>query len=172
MEEIQGIVKTDFEDFFKEGNENRLVPEGLDFKKLNMEESKWMTRPFSEEGVKEEIWSCDGNKSVGLDGYFLEFYKQNREVLKVDIIIFVTDFPRTSKHTKACTSSFIILISKVNNPHFLEEYRPIFLVRSLHKIMSKLLETRLKGVLRKLISLNQTTFVLGRNIANGVLVVN
>ncbi|XP_058759244.1 uncharacterized protein LOC131632513 [Vicia villosa] len=97
VEEIKGIVKTHFEDFFKEGNENRAVPEGIGFKKLNMEESKFMT-----------------------------------------------DFHRTAKLTKVLTSSFTTLIPKVNNPQSLKEYRPICLVGSLHKILTKLLAAKVK----------------------------
>lgn len=78
------------------------------------------------------------------------------------------DFNSKAKLTKACTLSFLTLISKVNNPQSL----PIYLVGCLYKILAKLLAPRLKRVICKLISKNQTAFIPGRNILDGVLVVN
>jgi len=45
-------------------------------------------------------------------------------------------------------------------------------VGSIYKIISKVLANRLKGVLGKLISKNRTTFVQGKQLEDGVVVVN
>lgn len=50
--------------------------------------------------------------------------------------------------------------------------RPICIIGSLYKILSKLLSARLREVVGKLVSSNQTAFIPGRNILDGVLVVN
>ncbi|XP_058775204.1 uncharacterized protein LOC131649460 [Vicia villosa] len=94
------------------------------------------------------------------------------EMVKVDVVRFVEDFHDKARLTKGCTSSFNALIPKVNNPQSLSEYKPICLVGSLYKILAKLLAGRLRSRIRKLVSNNQTIFVLGRNIVDGVLVVN
>lgn len=47
---------------------------------------------FSEEKVKQAVWPCDGNKSVGLDGYSLEIFQRNWEDVKEDVDRFVLDF--------------------------------------------------------------------------------
>src|SRR4051812_11463917 len=74
--------------------------------------------------------------------------------------------------TKACTASFIALIPKVLNPQSLAEYRPICLVGSLQKILSKLLAGRLKEVIDILVSTKQSAFIKNRNIMDGILLVN
>ncbi|XP_058757178.1 uncharacterized protein LOC131630416 [Vicia villosa] len=52
------------------------------------------------------------------------------------------------------------------------EYRPICRVGSLHKIISKLLASRLKYVIEELISHKQTYFIRNMNNLDGVSVVN
>lgn len=48
----------------------------------------------------------------------------------------------------------------------------ICLVGCLHKILPKVLAARLKRVLPKVVSRSETTFVPGRKLINGVLVLN
>src|SRR4051812_14532869 len=115
--------------------------------KLSAEDKIWLERPFPEEEVKAAVWDCNSNKSAGPDGYSLEFFKNCWRFIKMDVISFVEDFYKDAKLTKACTSSFLALIPKINNPHSLSEYRPICLVGSLYNILSKLLSTRLKCLL-------------------------
>ncbi|RZB71032.1 LINE-1 retrotransposable element ORF2 protein [Glycine soja] len=73
---------------------------------------------------------------------------------------------------KAITASFLALIPKVNSPQNLKEYRPICLIGCLYKILSKVLASRLKKVIAKLISPCQSAFISGRQILDGVLMIN
>lgn len=82
----------------------------------------------------------------------LAFFKNHWELLKDGILKFVADFHSRLTLIKACTSYFITLISKVKNPQSLLEYRPICLVGSLQKILSKLLPGRLKDFIGGLVS--------------------
>ncbi|XP_058755190.1 uncharacterized protein LOC131628373 [Vicia villosa] len=146
--------------------------EGKDGIVLTEEDVVLMERSFTEEEVKEAVWSCDGNKSPGPDGFSLEFFKVCWNVIKDDVLLFVRDFHEKDILSKYCSSSFITLIPKVSNPQSLSDYRPICLVGSLYKILAKMMATRLRRLIRKLVLRNQTTFILGRYILDGVLVVN
>lgn len=79
---------------------------------------------------------------------------------------------KKSKLVKGINSSFITLVPKKENPVGLADYRPISLVGSLYKILSKVLSSRLKAVLPQIISENQSAFLGGRNTLDGVLVAN
>lgn len=54
----------------------------------------------------------------------------------------------------------------------MDEFRPIFLIRYLYKIVAKLIAYRLKKVIVNIVSKTHTRFVLGRYILDGVLVTN
>lgn len=65
----------------------------------------------------------------------------------------------------------VVLILKKENAQRMTELKPIALCNVLYKILAKVLENRLKVVLSSIISENQSTFFLGRNISDNVLVV-
>ncbi|CAI8596515.1 unnamed protein product [Vicia faba] len=70
------------------------------------------------------------------------------------------------------TATFLALIPKLDNLVFLDDYRPIFFVDSLYRILLKLLLERLKVVFGKLISPSRSTFICIRNMLDEVLVLN
>lgn len=73
---------------------------------------------------------------------------------------------------KGINSSFITLLPKNENLGGVSDYRPISLIGSLYKILSKVLASRLKKVLPKIIGESQSAFIGGRNILDGILVSN
>ncbi|GAU20198.1 hypothetical protein TSUD_352620 [Trifolium subterraneum] len=73
---------------------------------------------------------------------------------------------------KSLLSYFVTLIPKVNLPFGLGDYRPISLFGCLYKIIAKVLTNRLAKVMDFLIASNQSAFIKGRNLVDGVLVVN
>lgn len=73
---------------------------------------------------------------------------------------------------KGSNTSFLVLIPKRDNPVGLNDYRPISLVECISKVLAKLLVERLSKVMSSIISKSQTTFLKGRNILDGVVVLN
>lgn len=139
---------------------------------MSIEDNAELIAPFSIEEVKEAVWSCDGNKSPGPDGFNLNFIKNSWELLEADIIKFMNEFHSNAKLPKAISSSFIALISMVKHPQKLKEFRPISLIGCIYKILAKVLATRLKKVLGKVISTCQNAFLPNRQILDGFLVLN
>lgn len=85
---------------------------------------------------------------------------------------FVRHFEKYGKLERGCNSSFITLVLKMKDPLHLGDYRPISLIGCLYKIISKILANRLSEVIDKNIGDAQPTYVKGRNILNGPLIVN
>jgi len=54
----------------------------------------------------------------------------------------------------------------------LKDFRPIALLGSLYKILAKVLARRLVGTMNSIISSSQSAFLKGRNLVDGVVVVN
>ncbi|MCI27595.1 LINE-1 reverse transcriptase like, partial [Trifolium medium] len=69
-------------------------------------------------------------------------------------------------------SFFITLIPKIDSPLRIGDFRPISLLGSLYKLVAKVLAGRLATVMDKLISRNQSAFIKGRHLVDGVVAVN
>lgn len=73
---------------------------------------------------------------------------------------------------KAITTLFLTLILKGDNPQEINDFRPICIIDSIYRILSKILANRIKNVMNILVSKSQTSFLAGRQMLDGILVVN
>lgn len=69
-------------------------------------------------------------------------------------------------------NTWVSLIPKKNNPRSIEDYRPISVVGSMYKIISKLIANRIKCVIGEVVSDTQLGFIKGRYIFDGILNAN
>lgn len=84
----------------------------------------------------------------------------------------VREFHENGRWVRGSNSSFIVLIPKKDGARGIDQFRPISLIGSLYKIVAKMLARRLKTVLGKLIGGTQSAFLHGRNILDGVVILN
>ena len=64
------------------------------------------------------------------------------------------------------------LIPKILAPKVVSDYRPISLIGSMYKVVTKILATRLSTVISDLISDAQTAFLPNRQILDGPFIIN
>lgn len=69
-------------------------------------------------------------------------------------------------------NTFIQLIPKKHNAKELKDFRPISLLSSVYKIISKMLTSRLKKIMNGIIACPQSAFSAGRQILDSVLIAN
>jgi hypothetical protein len=81
-------------------------------------------------------------------------------------------FHGNSCFPKSFLSYFVTLIPKVSSPSSLSGFRPISLLGCLYKLIAKVLAKRLAKVMDSVISSNQSAFIKGRNLVDGVVIVN
>lgn len=134
--------------------------------------AEWLVRPFEFFEVKEAVFICDGNKALGLDGYTMKFFQQNWDVLCNDIMKVFQEFHHNGIINRATNEKYVCLIPKKINSCKISDFRPISLVTSLYKIISKVFSLRLKNVLEDTISEVQSTFIEGRQILEIALIAN
>lgn len=171
VKEVKMEVKKLFKEIFQESNFSRSVLDGMEFKQLSVEDRVRLKESFSYDEIKEVVCSSDVNKSLGSDEINFGFLKTCKEFMKDDIVNFLNDFHYNVVHPKAITTSFLSFVPSSNNPWKLDEYRTIFLIGSLYKILAKVLASTSKRVVGKLISSCQTAFVSGKQILDDFLVV-
>jgi len=83
-----------------------------------------------------------------------------------------SEFHSKGVFEKSLNATFICLIPKVVGAKDINKFRPISLVGSVYKILAKVLATRLRGVVDKVVSPSQHAFVQGRHITDASLIAN
>jgi hypothetical protein len=112
----------------------------------------------------------EGSRAGWVHWYFLQ--KKCWEVIKDDLFQAVMGFynHKTSK-THLFNEANIVLLPKTQDPATMADYRPISLINSLTKIITKILATRLSPHMNKLVSQAQNAFIKKRCIHDNLLYV-
>jgi hypothetical protein len=119
--------------------------------------------PFSDSEIDNVIKHLPNDKSLGPDGFNNEFIKSYWHIIGNDIKELIKDFYNEKISLESINSSFITLVPKVDTPSP-SDFRPISLLNSSLKILTKLLANRLQEVILKLVHKNQYGFLKKRSI--------
>lgn len=175
VESVHGI-RAEVVDFFKghfsDSEVDRPTLDGVPFSSVLEVESAALTAPFGDEEIREVVSNSDGSKCPGPDGFNFAFYKRFWDLLKGEIGMMFDQFYHTATLPRGFSSYFVTLIPKVHSPSSLGDFRPISLLGSLYKMVAKVLASRLAPIMDKLISSNQSAFIKGRQLVDGVVAVN
>jgi hypothetical protein len=95
------------------------------------------------------------NKDVGLDGFPIEFYQRNWDILKFDLIALFQDFYKREVDIRILNYGTITLLPKVKEDSRVQQYMPICLLICLYKWFTKVLTIQLEVVAMSLIHRNQ-----------------
>jgi len=87
-----------------------------------------------------------------------------------DLVELVEESRCTKCMHLALNSTFLELIPKTGNSNEPQGFRPISLCNVVYKILPTIMVNRLKPILLDLITQEQTGFVKGRQITNGIVV--
>ena len=112
------------------------------------------------------------NKEPGPDGFPAEFYQHFWEVIKGDLMdmfhdLYIGDLPIFSLNFGVIT-----LLPKTQEANKIQQFRPICLLNVSFTIFTKVAIIRINSVADNLISPTQTTFMRGRNILEGVVILH
>ena len=128
-----------------------------------------LIRPISVEEIKATMFSINGDKAHGLDGYSSQFFKSSWSIVGGDVCRTVIYFFQNSVMIPTFNSTIVALVPKCQNPSCMKEFRPISCCSVIYKCITKILANRLKKVLQDIICPNQSAFIAGRSITDNVL---
>ena len=115
-----------------------------DHPKITEQRSLFLEKTPTKAEIKQAVWACGIDKAPGFDGYNFKFIREMWDVIKDEIYDSVMEFFATGSSAKQLNVTWVTLIPKVENSTSIEQYRPISMVGSLYKIISKILSFRLK----------------------------
>ena len=105
-------------------------------------------------------------KSPGDDGITSEFYKTYWYLIKRELTDVIKYSLENDTLSKTQYNAIITLLHKKGNREDISNWRPISLLNTDYKIITKILAERLKLFLPKLIHSDQKGFISGRNISD------
>jgi hypothetical protein len=170
--EIRDNVVSFYEDLYQEKEVWRPSVDGLDFHSIGAVERSHLERKFDREEVLLVLRDLQGDKAPGPDGFSMAFFHKCWEVVGDDIMDFFEEFHTHCKFEKSLNATFIALIPKKRDVLNILDFRPISLVGSMYKLLSKVLANKVKLVLESLISSSQNAFVGGHQTLDSVLIAN
>ena len=169
---VQSQVVQFYQNLYTETGMWRPMVDGLDFACIGEDERVSLEREFSKEEVTQVLMEMEGDKAPGLDSFTMAFFQKRWSVVEVDVMAVFEHFHKYLVFERSLNASFLSLIPKKNNAINVKDFRPISLVGSVYKLLSKVLANRLRVVLDSLISKSQNSFVGGKQILDSVLIAN
>jgi len=128
--------------------------------------------PFTEEEVWRTIKHLPTDKAPGPDGFTGKFYKTCWTIIKEDVMSALhTIWEKRFRNLWMLNSAFITLIPKNYEAAQVKDFRPISLVHSFAKLVTKILANRLAGRLDEMVSPNQSAFIKRRFIQDNFMLV-
>lgn len=109
---IQQAILQHYETLLKEEEEWRPLIGSDGFSKISDVTTVNLIRPFTEEEIRNVVFSMDPNKSPGPDGFSLGFYQQFWEVVKCEVMEAALEFQRNPAAVRCFNSIYVVLIPK------------------------------------------------------------
>nr|XP_016494332.1 PREDICTED: uncharacterized protein LOC107813564 [Nicotiana tabacum] len=113
---------------------------------ITPEDNLMLQSPFGVHEIWDSVKAYAEDKTPDPDGFSMAFFINYREVVAV-----IQNFYDQGIFEKSFNATFVALIPKKVGPKELRNFRPISLIGSIYKIISKLLTERLKKVVNKLV---------------------
>lgn len=105
------------------------------------------------------------DKALGPDGFTGIFYKKAWDIIKGDVLnVFNVVWSQDTRSLNHLNDAYVMLLKKKPQPAEIRDYRPISLIHSFSKLITKCLANRLSSVLDGMVFHNQNAFIKGRCI--------
>jgi hypothetical protein len=128
--------------------------------------------PFSEEEVWATIKGLPADKAPGPNGLTRRFYKSCWPIIKQNIMAAVSAiWSRKLMGFSVLNTTYITLLPKKEVAEQPKDFRPISLVHSFAKLVTKIMANRLAGHLNEMVSPIQSAFIKGRFIQDNFMLV-
>ena len=124
--------------------------------RLTQEDSAYLDRPTTVQEMRVALSPMASNKSLGVDGISVEFYRPFWSLLESDLLDVYHAALSNGRLGTSQRTGVIRLLPKKGERLDLNNWRPISLLSVDYKILTKLLASRLTSVLQTIVHEDQT----------------
>ena len=117
------------------------------------------------------MMSVQSGKAPGIDGLPIDFYKSFWAIIGRDLLEVVSDSLQRGRLPLSCRRAVITLLPKKGDLQLIKNWRPVSLLCTDYKILSKALATRLREVMASVVHPDQTYCVPSRLISDNVTLI-
>nr|GEX50995.1 RNA-directed DNA polymerase, eukaryota, reverse transcriptase zinc-binding domain protein [Tanacetum cinerariifolium] len=150
--------------------ENEIEDHNLFTNKLSDAEALYMISSVSDKEIKEPMFDIGENRAPGPHGFTYVFFKHSWSIIRKDICEALKEFFDNGKLLGEINATLVTLIPKILQPNKVSDFKPIACCNNLYKCISKILTSRIKGGLDKLVNFNQSIFITGRVIQDNLMI--
>ncbi|KAK3565809.1 hypothetical protein QTP86_015570 [Hemibagrus guttatus] len=139
--------------------------------KLSERAARELDRELSLEELHEALQRMENGRASGIDGLPAEFYKAFWAVIGQDVLDVLRDSILRGELPLSCRRAVLTLLPKKGDLTHLKNWRPVSLLCTDYKLLSKALASRLTKVMERLIHQDQTYCVPDRSIFDNVYLI-
>ncbi|XP_017625048.2 uncharacterized protein LOC108468690 [Gossypium arboreum] len=139
-------------------------------KRISSEMNEELLRPFTEDNIMYAIRSMPPLKAPGVDAFSSIFFQNYWHIVGPKVFRYCLSILKGEIGMEDINKSHIVLISKVEKPKNLAQFRPISLCNVIYKIIAKVLVDCMSPFLEVCVSESQGAFIQGRHISDNVLI--
>ncbi|XP_019200239.1 PREDICTED: uncharacterized protein LOC109193862 [Ipomoea nil] len=169
--ELQRHVTDFYVNLFKDEEGVNVTKAATDlFPMLGCLDWRWFNRDVTKEEIRKVVIDMSPLKAPRPDGFHAAFYQRSWEVVGDGVYELVKTAFDTGCLPEGINDTLLVLILKVAMPENIKQFRPISLCNVSYKIITKTITNRFKTILPKLIGPYQSSFVLGRQISENIII--
>lgn len=138
---------------------------------VSSEDNDELTAELTLEELYAAMMSLQSGKAPGMDGLPVDFYKSFWSIIGPDLLEVMKDSLKIGRLPLSCRRAVITLLPKKGDLQQIKNWRPVSLLCTDYKILSKALALRLREVMASIIHPDQTYCVPGRLISDNVTLI-
>jgi exonuclease III len=140
--------------------------------KLSEGEAAELVKPFTMKEVEDALKEMNASSAPGPDGFPVGFYRAFWPEIKETVMEMFAEFHRGTFNLSRLNFGMISLIPKMKEANNIRQFRRICVLDIDYKWFTKVLTIRLTPFSQKIINNNQTTFIPGRLILEGMIILH
>ncbi|KAJ3582854.1 hypothetical protein NHX12_024244 [Muraenolepis orangiensis] len=136
------------------------------YERVSPEENSQLEAVLTLQELFTAMGSLQNGRAPGMDGFPVDFYKSFWSEIGQDLLEVLNDSLQTGRLPLSCRRAVITLLPKKVDLQQIKNWRPVSLLYTDYKILSKALALRLREVMASVVHPDQTYCVPGRLISD------